>query len=140
MAAYTFTAANVLASTPAQLGAIAGEAIVAGDLIYIKAADSKAWKAQCDGTAAEAAVAGIALNGAAAGQPMQYVATGTITVQPACFANAGIPLVLDGTTGKCCPVGDLTTDDYVTHIGVSSDTDEFVLHIYAFGFKVTAGA
>jgi hypothetical protein len=136
MADYTITASNVVTSLTGRSSGIAGEAIAAGQLLYIKAADSKLYLAQADGaTAAEAVVVGMALNSAAAGQPVFYQSSGAITVG-AVFAAAGQVLILAQTAGKCCDAADITTGDYLTIVGYSSSTVAAVLDITATGLEI----
>ena len=62
------TAANVVKGNAAQTDTsrLAGEAIVAGETVYLKTSDNKYYRADADDTAATAATAGIALNTAPA--------------------------------------------------------------------------
>lgn len=137
MAEYTPTAANVIASNVVPQYLTAGEAITAGQLIYRKASDSKAYLAQSDGTEEEAGVIGMALNAAAAGQPVQYAAGGAsveITLQAGIFTTPGTGqiLVLGPTAGKFSDASDLdaATDDYVVIVGWATDTNKMRLYIY----------
>lgn len=134
MATYTFTAGSVLASGAVLQTGTAGEALQAGDLIYADAADGyKLKKAQNDDVN-KAAVAGICLNGAAVGQPIQYTGGGMeVSVQAGAFAGPGRLLVLSGTAGKCMDAGDLIAGRYVTVIGWSTASNKLRLAIGASG-------
>lgn len=94
---------------------LAGEAITAGQSLYIKSSDQKLWKAQCDGVASEEILAGIALNSAAAGQPMAYVGYGDVTIG-ATLTQGGI-YVISATLGGICPVADLASTNKLSMIG-----------------------
>src|SRR5688500_13099898 len=75
MANLAITAANVLASANAlKLEGVAAEAITAGQPVYKAATDGNRLNiADANTSAATSAVIGIALHGAAAGQPLTYV-------------------------------------------------------------------
>jgi hypothetical protein len=74
MAAITITPSSVFKSTGGRNIGIAGVAITAGQALYIDTADGNKMKlADANGTAPANTFAGIAENGAAAGQPVCYV-------------------------------------------------------------------
>lgn len=129
MAAYTFTASAILQSGAPQVG-IAGEAIAAGDFLY-QHSDTKLYKAESNDTAAKARVIGIAVNSAAAGQPVGYVASGEITVDAGKFTAVALPLILSPTAGKCEDIGDIAGEDWLTFLGWSTATNKFLLRITA---------
>jgi len=133
MATYTFTSGSVLQSGATQ-GALAGEAINAGDFVYLDPSDGKARKAECDATVDKAKVAGIAVNSAVAGQPISYVASGEVTVNAA-FLSVGLLLVLSPTAGKCMDVGDLVNTQYVTVIGWSTAADKLKVNLAHSGIQ-----
>lgn len=136
MADYTITAGNVITALTGKKSGTAGEAIAAGQLLYVKAADGLLYLAQSDGTAAaEAVVVGMALNSAATGQPVFYQASGAITVG-AVFAAAGKVLILSEEAGKLCDAADATTGDYLTIVGYSTSTVAMVLDITATGLEL----
>ena len=117
MADVTITAANVVAGATAQISTgTAGATITAGQALYIDTADSNKLKL-AQATAAKFAFAGIALNGAASGQPVSYVTRdagltigGTVAV--------GIPYGLGDNAGGVAPMSDNGTGDYATFIGI----------------------
>jgi hypothetical protein len=133
MATYTFTSGSVLQSGATQ-GALAGEAINAGEFVYLDPSDGKARKAECDATVDKAKVAGIAVNSAVAGQPISYVASGEVTVNAA-FLSVGLLLVLSPTAGKCMDVGDLVNTQYVTVIGWSTAADKLKVNLAHSGIQ-----
>lgn len=113
MSDLVITAANVLASAKAKRRQIvAGATITAGQTVYEDTADSSKGKlADNDASAATTKVAGIALHGASAGQPLELVEDdpeftpgGTLTV--------GTIYVLSGTAGGIAPAADLASGDY----------------------------
>lgn len=127
MAVYTFTASNVLQSGALQFGT-AGEALVAGEFLY-QHTDAKLYKAESDDAETKARVVGMAVNSAAAGQPVGYVTSGEITVDAAKFAAAALPLILSPTAGKCEDVGDIAAGEWLTFLGWSTATNKFMLRI-----------
>jgi hypothetical protein len=121
MAALTVTATNVTHVSGSVTQEVIGETVTAGQAVYRKAADSRMWLAQADGTAAEAAVVGIVLNGGAAGQPCLLAGNGAVinigatTEKVHYFAN--------DTAGGVGLQGDVGASDYITRIGYSLTTD-----------------
>lgn len=138
MATYTLTAANVIATSGSQDGGVAGETLAAGDLVYLKAADSRLWKADANVTAAEAALKGICLNGGAAGQPIALANAGIVTVQLAAFTLIGGLMALSPTAGKMMDIDDQVNGEYVTEVGYIISATTFMLRIKATGL-VAAG-
>lgn len=114
MANYTLTAASVLASATAQKKlAVAGATITAGQAIYLDASDSnKAKLADANVSAAVAALAGIALNGASAGQPISYVEADDDFTHGLTTVAAGDIIILSATAGAFCPAADLASASY----------------------------
>jgi hypothetical protein len=109
MANLPITAADVGASTATGDGAVqAGEAIDAGEAIYIKASDNMAYLTDASDLT-KVGFVGIAVNSAAAGQIVHY-ATGLVTV------TTGVVVAtfyfVSSTPGKLCLESDLVTDDY----------------------------
>lgn len=112
MANLSVTAGSVLASATALLGAgVAGAAITAGQPVYKDTADSNKLKlADANASAATAVVEGIALNGASAGQPVQFVYQDD-SFTPGGTLVVGETYALSATAGSLCPLADLTTGD-----------------------------
>jgi hypothetical protein len=134
MATYTFTSGSVLQSGATQ-GALAGEAINAGEFVYLDPSDGKARKAEGDATVDKAKVAGIAVNSAVSGQPVSYVASGEVTVDATAFLSVGLLLVLSPTAGKCMDVGDLVNTQYVTVIGWSTAANKLKVNLAHSGIQ-----
>lgn len=122
MADLTITATSVVKGTGAQIDRtrVFGEAVTAGQPVYLKDSDGKYWKAQSDGNSAEAAALGIALNGGAADQPAAVQTGGSLTI--GATVAAGVFYYVSNTAGGICPVGDLGTGDYVTAICYGTST------------------
>lgn len=116
----SITAANVVPATGYRYtDGTAGETVTAGQTLYLKDSDSKYYLADSDsGTAAVRALAGIALNGASAGQPLRVFLGGNITI--GATVTVGKIYVLSDTAGGIMPVDDLETGDYVTIVGIGT--------------------
>jgi len=129
MADLTITAASVAKSTGAVENKqyVAGETITAGQAVYLKSSDSKWWKAQADGTSAEADAIGIALNGAAAGQPVSVQTAGAITI--GATIAVGTTYVVSATAGGIAPVADLASTNYLTYLAYGSAAGVLTLNV-----------
>lgn len=121
MADITITAASVLAGSGAtvQRGA-AGATIVAGQAVA-RAADGSYVLADNDSaTASVRAAVGIALNGAAAGQPLSVAIAGPVTV--GAVLTAGTAYYLSNTPGGICPFADVGAGEYSVLLGAATST------------------
>lgn len=120
MADLTITATSVVPGADASVQqGIAGETITAGNSLYIKAADGKLWKAQCDGTAEEATCVGVALNGAAPNQPVGYVTSGTVII--GATTSKATTYVVSATAGGIAPQADLVATNRISYVGYATD-------------------
>lgn len=128
MADLTITATSVVPGTDALIQqGIAGETITAGNSLYIKSADSKLWKAQCDGTPEEAVCAGVALNGAAPNQPVSYVGQGTLNI--GATTSKATTYVVSAAAGGIAPQADLIATNRISYVGYATDaTGTFVVN------------
>lgn len=140
--ALSITASNVkLISGPKVDGAVAGEAMTAGMVVYQKASDGKWYKAQCDGTAEEAGSlrgVGIVLSTADGAGATVSVAMRDAVVQLGA-GTAGTVYFVGGTAGALNPSSDLSTTNYSTPaaIGIGSGTARVkVLGAFATGAVV----
>lgn len=136
MADLTITAANVLKATGAVTGSgTAGVAVTAGQALYLDATDSKLKLAQCDGTAAEADVVGIALHAALANQPLAYLKSGTMNIGGTTVKTT--TYCLSATAGGIAPQADLVATNRIVRIGHATATDgTLVVAIYNTGAVV----
>lgn len=134
MADLSITAASVVRGTDSQQPdqMTAGATITAGQAVYKDTSDNdKAKLADNDDTSAKATAWGIALNGAASGQPVLVHRQGPITI--GATLTVGETYVLSSTAGGICPIGDLGTGDYVTHLGIATSTSSLAVKIHASG-------
>ncbi len=120
MADLTVTATSVVPISGSVQSGIAGETITAGNSLYIKAADGKLWKAQCDGTAEEATCVGVAMNGAAVNQPVAYVADGSVNI--GATTSKATTYVVSATAGGIAPQADLVATNRISYVGYATDT------------------
>lgn len=122
MSDLSITAASVIAGTGARtVNGTAGATITAGQVVYLDSADNEYKLADCDSaTAAVRSPAGLALHGAADGQPLEVLTRGPVTI--GATMTAGLTYYLSQNPGGICPIGDLGSGDYRTIIGVATST------------------
>lgn len=137
MADLSVTAANVIASNSAKRArGIAGATITAGQPVYVDTAASNVLKlADNDASAATATIAGIALHGAASGQPLEYV-TEDPDFTPGATLTTGTIYVASSTAGGIAPAADLASGDYPTVLFVAKSTSKAVMKIVAGGAAI----
>lgn len=128
MADLSVTAATVALSSGAQVFGVAGETITAGMPVYLKASDSRLWKAQADGTAAEAEAVGISLHASLAGQPLAYAPHGSV-INIGATTAAGVFYYVSTAAGGIAPVADLASTNKVTIVGYATGTSGAVFNV-----------
>jgi len=133
MADLTVAAANVVADYQAKIkSGEAGEALSAGDTIYIKAsASDELWLAKHDGTAVEAVAVGIVLADAADGETVSYITEGELALGS--VLTAGVVYGLSATYGAVAPITDTGSGDYVTVLGVAKSAGTLQVKIIVSG-------
>jgi hypothetical protein len=136
MAAISITPANVVAGSNATRDSgTAGEAIAAGQAVYLASATNKWMLADTNSATAEARVAkGIALNGAAVSQPIAVAKAGDVTVNA--VLTKGVSYYLGGAPGAIVPVADLTTGDYTCLLGIAKSTTVLAVDITSAGVAI----
>lgn len=129
MADLSITAASVLAGTNAIIeSGRAGETVTAGKVVYKDATTGKYLLADADsGTAAAKAPRGIALNGAADGQPLSVVRGGDVAI--GATLTAGTAYYLSPVAGGICPLADVASGDNVVLLGLAKSTSVLALDI-----------
>lgn len=138
MAELSITAANVLSSdiSKSRRGT-SGATITAGQVLYEDSGDAKKLKlSDANGGSAGTDIRkfkGIALNGAAAGQPVNYIAEdddftpgGTLVVGESYYLSSTTP-------GAICLKGDLPAGATVTFLGIAKSTTKLRLKPAAGG-------
>jgi len=121
MADLTITAGNVLFTTGTKADGVAGAAITAGQALYLDSTTTTLKLAQSDGTAAEVAAVGIALNAAGSGQTVVYAQNGSVinigattaksTTYHVSTAAGGVAPQADVSTNRICRLGYATATD-----------------------------
>lgn len=106
--------------------AIAGEALTAGQPVYISSSDGKLYRADADDTAAKAAAVGIALVTTAAGNLASYAPPGA-NLDIGATTTQGTIYAVSASVGAIAPEADLTTNDYVTILFVGSGSADVTL-------------
>lgn len=121
MADVTVTAANVkpVGTSRTVQTVLLGETVTQGQPLYLKAADSKYWKADAD-TLAEAAAEGIAITPGVADDYAIMLTAGTINMGGT--LAVGQVYVVSVNAGGVAPYSDLGSGDYVTILGVATTT------------------
>jgi hypothetical protein len=126
MAAISITAANVKQGGNAILTeGVAGATITAGQTV-LRGADGKFVLSDADGNNLKSVV-GIALNGAADGQPLKVQTGGDIAI--GATLTAGTTYYLSPTPGGIGPLGDVEAGDDVIIIGIAKSTSVLMLRI-----------
>jgi hypothetical protein len=112
----------------------AGAAIAAGQVVY--RADSVDGRynladSNVDTPAEIHTPRGIALNNAAAGQPLTVIKSGSVTIGGTLVANTAY--YLSDTPGGIAPVADVGTQEYPTVLGMSTSTTVLRVDIQTSG-------
>lgn len=133
MADLSITAANVVAGSNASVTkGTAGATVTAGQVVYKEASSGKYKLADADsGTEEVRQPDGIALNGAADGQPLSVLTGGDITI--GATVTAGDAYYLSPTAGGIAPLADVLTGDDIVLIGLASSTSVIRVMIFATG-------
>jgi hypothetical protein len=136
MAALSITAANVAAGSDAVIeSGTAGATITAGQLVYRDEADGKYKLVDCDSaTAAARNPRGIALNGAANGQPLKIQRSGDITMGATLVA--GTTYYAAPTAGDVGPLGDVASGDDPIIIGIAKSASVLQMRIVDPGVTI----
>lgn len=136
MADLSITAGSVVADDGAvsKQEYVAGATITAGQAVYVDTANSNVLKlAQADGTALEATVKGIALNGASTGQPCVIAVSGNLDL--GATLTVGTAYILSATAGAIAPISDLASSSYLSIIGVATATDNLYMNVFNSGVE-----
>lgn len=129
MANLVITAASVLAAADASVSAgHAGEAVTAGQAVYLSSATKKWMLGDSNSATVEARQAkGIALNSAALNQPLSVHRSGDITL--GAVLTPGVAYYLSDTPGAICPVADVGSGEYVCLLGLAKSTTVLAVDI-----------
>ncbi len=131
------TAANVLPSgtSPVVTDGVAGATITAGQVVYLDPTARQYFLSDSDSaTAAVRQPAGIALNGASAGQPLRVQSKGDIVI--GATMTAGLVYYNSKTAGGIAPLADIASGGYACTIGIAKSTTVLALGINYSGVAV----
>jgi hypothetical protein len=127
MAALSITAANVKQGAAAQVQqGVAGATITAGQAVFRDGTTGKYVLSDADGAGLKQ-VHGIALHGAADGQPLAVQTGGEITI--GATLTAGTAYYLGPTPGSIGPLADVESGDDVILIGIAKTTAILIMKI-----------
>lgn len=140
MPAIVITAASVRAGADADFfQGYAGAAISAGMAVYQDRADAKLRPANALGGAGAANVKGIALHGAADGQPLRVQTAGNILIGGTTAIGEQYSLAATGVgtppagPGGIVPAVEVLSTHFVTQIGVGGSSNTIKLSLYTSG-------
>lgn len=137
MADVSQTPASVLkSSTGQQIIGVAGATILAGNLLYIDTANSNVLKlADSNGSSPANSIAGMALCGASANQPVVYVG-GDDAINVGAVLTAGATAYLSDTAGGLTVTyADILTGSTVIQLGVANTDGTLNFHPLVGGVK-----
>jgi hypothetical protein len=121
MAELTITPAQVLSGADADFfQGIAGQAVTAGQAVYLDTLTNRLRLADANGSQDSAEVLGIALHEAAAEQPLRIQTDGTLTLGAGAAPVNATVYIAGATPGGIAPVGDKLAGWYTTLLGVGA--------------------
>lgn len=135
MADLVVTATTVVPSVGAQItrNRVAGATITAGQLVYI-AADGTVKLADANGATPLFKIAGIALNAASAGQPIDFCFSDpALTIVASVPIVAGDILIASATPGSIGAAADAATGWYVTVVGLGIGSNQVMFGLLSAG-------
>jgi hypothetical protein len=139
MAALTITSTQVLPGATAAIArytVATGATITAGQAVYV-VSGRLVNLADCDGADPLAKMCrGIALNSAAAGQPVSVLERGDITLGAGAAPVNGTPYFLSPTPGGISPLADMLTGDAVIYLGMGIGNNTIAVHIHITAAQV----
>lgn len=136
MANLTQTAANVALGSQATRTQIvqAGESVTQGMPVYLNTSDSKYYQSDANASATAAGCNGIALTPASTDGYFVIATPGSgAKVNLGATLTVGQTYTVSATKGAICPIGDLTTGDYPTILGIASTTALLNFNVQAGG-------
>ena len=133
--------ASVKAGAGAQfIDATAGEALKAGNTVYLDSADAdelgqgKAKLALAAGTIEQGALRGVCVNSApGANQPVRIITRGQLAL--GITLVVGETYVMSASAGGIAPIADLVATNRVAHLGIAIDTLNIDVQINAPGVQ-----
>jgi hypothetical protein len=115
---------------------IAQVAIAAGKTVYRDDSNSgKANLADADASASAQCI-GIAINTAAAGEPVIVAKSGATITQTGTTFSKGVTYYVSTTAGGIAPFADLASGDYPTSLGIATSTSALKINITISGVTI----
>lgn len=114
---------------------IAGETLIDGDEVHLKASDQRMWKADNDTSLETSKVKGMVVyGGATAGNP--------VCLQVGGHCDLGVtlaegPYMLSSNAGKKCPFSDLGVGDFQSQTGFAESPSLYRVLPIAYGVALT---
>lgn len=135
MADLAVTAASVVAGANAvRFVGLAGEAITAGEAVYLDPVSRRVLRADNNAEAVAARwTLGIALNNAAAGQPIFVQRAGELTIGATLVPGAAY--FLSDTPGGICPRADIGPGETICLIGMARSASILAVNIQFLGIS-----
>ena len=139
MADLSITAASVVPGSRARiLPGTAGATITAGQTVYLDSTTNTYKLADANSSAATAAVVGIAMNGASAGQPISVnVEDDDLTVGATLSMSAPV-YVQSATAGGIAPSADIAAGWYPSVLFIAKSTTKAILKPFRGSAAATA--
>lgn len=109
----------------------AGETLTAGMPVYRNTSDNEYYKCDADASEAAATCAGITISAGSDGTYCTIVTAGRLKIGST--VTVGTQYFASDTAGGIMPGVDLDTGDYLTPIGITTDTDEILVDIVVTG-------
>lgn len=130
MADLTITVGSVSKGTGCRVSrGTAGATITQGVPVYLDSADNLLKPADANVSVALATVVGIAANAAAAGQSVQIVTAGPLTIGATIVV--GMPYAVSTAAGLICPITDIASGNYLCILGVADSATVLRVDIIA---------
>src|SRR5262245_57867332 len=131
MAELTIGPSQVLSGPDADFyQGIAGQAVTAGQAIYLDSLSNRLRLADANGSQDSAEVVGIALHQAAAEQPLRIQTAGTLTLGATAAPANSTVYIAGATPGGIAPVADKIAGWYTTIVGVGAPNNTVKLSLF----------
>ena len=106
-----------------------GEAVTQGQVVYRSTADNKYSLADCDASATARAI-GIVISNVAADDYGYFLGGSGVVINLGVTLAQGEYYVVSDTAGNIMPIGDLTTGQYITQLGIAESTSLLRMRVY----------
>lgn len=131
MAELSVTAAQVLSGPDADyFQGVAGQAITAGQAVYYDSLTNRVRLADANGSQDSAEALGIALNEAAAEQPVRVQTNGTLTLGAGAAPGVSNVYIVGGNPGGIAPAADKVAGWHTTVLGVGAPNNTLRMSVF----------